>query len=166
MKALKGVKVILFLFIISVFISVSAFAQVSTVEKTEREVEKEKELRQKIETERKKPQIEEQLPAEQAPPAREGEKILIKRINVTGATLVSLVELDRIIGQFENRELSVKDMQRAADTITDLYRRKGYVTSRAYIPPQKIEAGVLEIRVVEGTTGDFQVKGNKYFKTP
>lgn len=56
-------------------------------------------------------------------------------------------------------------MQKVVDLITDAYRSKGYVTSRAYLPPQKISEGVLEIMAVEGVTGDINVKGNKFFRT-
>ncbi len=56
-------------------------------------------------------------------------------------------------------------MQKVADLITDQYRKKGYVTSRAYIPPQNIKKGILIIRVVEGSLGNLEIKGNRYFKT-
>jgi hemolysin activation/secretion protein len=93
------------------------------------------------------------------------EKVFIKAITVTGVTLISEKELRKIIQPYEGKELSVKDMQKVADLITDAYRKKGYVTSRAYIPPQKIENQTLELRVMEGITGNIDVKGNKYFKT-
>ena len=56
------------------------------------------------------------------------------------------------------------EMQKIADLITDAYRQKGYVTSRAYLPPQQIERQILEIRIVEGITGNVEIKGNRYFK--
>jgi hemolysin activation/secretion protein len=56
-------------------------------------------------------------------------------------------------------------MQKAADLVTDAYRKKGYITSRAYLPPQKIEGKTLEIRVVEGLMGNLQIKGSKHFKS-
>ena len=54
-------------------------------------------------------------------------------------------------------------MQKVADLITDIYRRKGYVTSRAYLPPQRVEQGILEIRIVEGITGDIDIIGTKQY---
>ena len=56
-------------------------------------------------------------------------------------------------------------MQSIADLITDAYRQKGFVTSRAYLPPQKIDQGVLLIKVIEGLTGKIEVKGSRHFKT-
>jgi hemolysin activation/secretion protein len=56
-------------------------------------------------------------------------------------------------------------MQKIADEITDLYRKYGRSTSRAYLPPQTIKDGVLIIKVIEGKVGKIDIKGNRYFKT-
>lgn len=148
-----------------VFQNLPLFAQkVGETEKIEREIEKEKLLRERIEKVKEKPEIEEKLPTA-APAPKALEKIVIKKINVTGVTLISQNEIDSIIAPFENKELTLRELQEAADLITDAYRKQGYVTSRAYLPPQKIEKEIVEIRVIEGVTGDVEIKGNRYFKT-
>jgi hemolysin activation/secretion protein len=152
-----------FLFVTS--IESNVFAQVTgRVEKMERDLEKEKTLREKIEKKIEEPKIE-QPPAQETEPSTSQEKTLIKQIIVTGVTLIKQKDVDSIVSANSNKELYMRDMQKIADLITDLYRKKGYVTSRAYLPPQKIESGVLEVRVVEGITGDINIKGNRYFKT-
>jgi hemolysin activation/secretion protein len=131
-----------------------------TRELEEKKAALEKEIRKKKET----PEIEEKLPAE-ALPALPTEKVFVKTINVTGATLVSKKELDGITKKFEGKEMALADMQKVADLITEAYRKKGYITSRAYLPPQKIENDAFEIRVIEGKMGDLDVKGNYYYKS-
>jgi len=126
--------------------------------------EREQKLRERIETPRKVPEVKEEKPAQPVLPESK-EKVLIKKIDVTGATIISKSEIDNIILPFENKECTLKDMQKIADLITDAYRQKGYVTSRAYLPPQKIEEGVLQIKVIEGLTGTIEIKGNRYFKS-
>jgi hemolysin activation/secretion protein len=121
-------------------------------------------LRKEIETKKKKPQVEEPQ-APKASAAGLAEKILIKKINVAGATFIPQKTIDDIVLPFENKELSLKEMQAIADQITDAYRKKGYLTSRAYLPPQKIESGTLKIRIVEGRMGSLEVKGNYHYKT-
>lgn len=158
-------KKIVLLLLFSLILGNLIFAQkVGEVEKIEREIEKEKILRERIEKEKVLPEIEEKKPEEIPPPVRE-ERVFIKKINVFGFTLVSQKEIEGIIKLFENKELSLSELQKIADLITDIYRQKGYVTSRAYLPPQKIEEGILEIRVLEGITGSLEIKGNRYFKT-
>ncbi len=150
----------------SMLIFLPWFALAQQVEKeqpAERRIDEEMLLRERIEKEKLPPEIEEKLPTVPLPVSRD-EKAFIKKINVTRATLISSREISEIISPFENKELSLAEMQKVVDLITDAYRKKGYVTSRAYLPPQKITDGVLEIMVIEGTTGDIEVKGNRFFR--
>lgn len=148
-----------------IFLASASFAQtVGEIQKSQKEIEKEKLLREKIETEKEKPKIEEKLPQPPAP-SESKEKVVIKNITITGVTLLSDKEVNDILLPFKNKEITLGEMQKAADMITDAYRSKGYITSRAYLPPQKIKEGLLEISVVEGVTGNINIKGNRYFKT-
>jgi hemolysin activation/secretion protein len=154
--------------VVSMLIFLPCFALAQQVEKeqsAERRIDAEKLLRERIEKEKLPPQIEEKLPPVALPVSRD-EKAFIKKISITRATLVNSQEINEIISPFENRELSLAEMQKVVDLITDAYRKKGYVTSRAYLPPQKIADGVLEIMAVEGTTGEVSVKGNEFFSSP
>ncbi|HQJ15497.1 MAG TPA: ShlB/FhaC/HecB family hemolysin secretion/activation protein, partial [Candidatus Omnitrophota bacterium] len=82
-----------------------------------------------------------------------------------GAVVLPPAVISSITDRFKDRDLSFREMQKAADLITDEYRKKGYATSRAYLPPQNVKGGTLVIRVVEGKLGNMQIKGNRYFKT-
>jgi len=94
-----------------------------------------------------------------------GEKVAIKEIQVEGVTLLTAEEVQAVVAPYEGKDLTFRQMQKVADLITDRYRQKGYVTSRAYLPPQTVENGVLVIRVVEGKLGKIDISGNKYFQT-
>ena len=156
---------LLLLLVSLILIDKKLFTQeVGEVEKIEREIEKERLLREKIKEKKERPVIKEKPTTKILPPAVE-EKIFIKKINVKGVTLLLEREINEIILSFENKELTLRQMQEVADRITDAYRQKGYVTSRAYLPPQKIKEGVLEIKVIEGATGEIEIKGNRYFRT-
>ena len=162
MSAFKRILTIVTMMV--VFPSFLLAQQVEKVRTGDRQIDEEKLLRERIEKEKKAPIIEEQAPAVPLPKSQ-AEKAFVKKINVTRVTLLSDKEVSEIITPFENKELSLADMQKVVDLITDAYRRKGYVTSRAYLPPQKIADGVLEIMAVEGTVGDVTIKGNKFFRT-
>jgi len=149
------------------FISFNSVVQAATT--PEQEIrsgelqKKEEKLRNKIESPKKTSEKEE-LPALPTEP-ESAEKALIKKINVTGFTMLSEKQINDIILPFENKELSLKEMQYIANLITTVYRQKGYVNSTAYLPPQDIKQGILEIKVVEVITGEVEIKGNRYFKT-
>jgi len=163
----KSASAFFFLFVFSIggySFAASTDAPTSAGIRTLQQEDNEKKLRQDIEKKAIPPEIKEELPAQPAAPESTG-KTLINTINVTGATRLPAKEVQDIILPFQGKELTMGEMEKAAGLITDSYRQKGYITSRAYLPPQKIEGGVLEIRVVEGLMGELNVSGNRYFKT-
>ncbi|NTV29066.1 MAG: ShlB/FhaC/HecB family hemolysin secretion/activation protein [Candidatus Omnitrophica bacterium] len=99
-------------------------------------------------------------------PTDSGAKVLVQTINVEGATLIASSVIQSIVEQYQGKELSLRQIQKIASLISDEYRKKGYLTSRAYVPPQKLEGGTLLIKVVEGKLGNVEVQGNRYFSTP
>ncbi len=145
------------------FIGLGFTQTMSEQERAAQLEDKDKELMQRLEEEKEPAKIEEEK--QPGPPAAEAvaEKALIQNISVSGVTAVSEKEIKAITLPFENKELEVKEMQKVADLITDYYRQKGFVTTRAYLPPQKLEKGVLEIKVQEGVMGAVEIKGNRYF---
>ncbi|NLE64463.1 MAG: ShlB/FhaC/HecB family hemolysin secretion/activation protein [Elusimicrobia bacterium] len=126
-------------------------------------LEKEATLRDVVTTPKEAPSVE--VPVDQEAQIPEGEKVLVSRIEVTGATLLSAREIRKIIAEYEGKELSMRGMQEVANKITDAYRQRGYITSRAILPPQRIENNVLKIEVLQGTMGSVDVQGNRYYRT-
>ena len=88
----------------------------------------------------------------------------VEKIIVTGNTVVSDREIRAVTAPHEGKELKLSEVKQIAEEITRLYRAKGYLTSRAYIPPQKIESKTLEIQMLEGKLGTAEVSGNRYFR--
>jgi hemolysin activation/secretion protein len=143
----------------------SANQQMSGQERARQMEEESEKLQNQIEQPRSKIKPEEkttqQLPSET--PAEQ--KVLIKSIEVSGVTLFKESQIKAITAKYESKELTLGEMQKIADQITDMYRSKGYVISRAYVPAQKIENGILEIMVIESRIGDIQLKGNRFYST-
>lgn len=105
----------------------------------------------------------EKIEQEKPKPALPEGKILIKEIAVVGATVLPPEEVNAIIVEFHNRELSGKDMQRCADQVSDWYGLNGYISSYAYVDTAQLSQGILEIKCVEGRVGKVTIKGNHYF---
>ena len=92
-------------------------------------------------------------------PVAEEKKFFIKNINVIGNTAISSKKIDKLIKEYENKEVSLRELIGLADKITALYATEGYVTSQAYIPPQRIEGETVTIQVIEGLYGNFEIEG-------
>ncbi|THA31842.1 ShlB/FhaC/HecB family hemolysin secretion/activation protein, partial [Streptomyces sp. A1136] len=58
-------------------------------------------------------------------------------------------ELQEFIGQ----ELDFNGLRRAGSKVTNLYRERGYIVARAYLPAQEIRDGKIAIAVREGVIG-------------
>jgi hemolysin activation/secretion protein len=97
--------------------------------------------------------------------AVDGKKILIRQIKLHGATLIEEQTLKTILAKYENKELTLSEINQIAEDITTNYRKRGYILAYAYISPQEIKDGKLEVSVIEGKIGAITVKGNKSYST-
>jgi hemolysin activation/secretion protein len=98
------------------------------------------------------------LPDESQPPAPDL-SFPIQTIEVIGSTVFEREDLLPILQPLENREVTLSELQDAADAITQLYLDNGYLTSRAVLVDQEIGDGVVQIQVIEGRLADIQISG-------
>jgi hemolysin activation/secretion protein len=77
-------------------------------------------------------------------------RIQVNRFEVSGASLLDADEIRAAVAPWEGRELTVAEMQQPAEAIAGLIRAKGYSLAQAFLPPQRVDGGTLEIRVQEG----------------
>jgi hemolysin activation/secretion protein len=101
--------------------------------------------------------------SDQSQPAPE-KPIQINEIHVEGNTVLSDTQIKSIVSEHQGRMLTLSQMQTVAQQLTKTYRDKGYITTRAYIPPQRIEDGSLKIQVSEGNLGEVTLEEGDYFK--
>lgn len=84
----------------------------------------------------------------------------ISRVEIEGATRLSAIDLGKMTQRYNNRCIGVADITTLLKAITDIYLDKGFVTSRAYVPPQDVAGtGLLRLVVVEGTISDIYLNG-------
>ena len=145
---------------------IPAGQDMGTTERRVQRAKKSKELVEKLTEKKEELEITEpgEIVPEVADEARALEtKTLVSRIDVKGVTVLTESQIRAIVGHYEGRQLSISDFKEIADLISDEYRERGYVTTIAYLPPQKIENHVLVIEVLEGKLGKVEISGNKHF---
>jgi hemolysin activation/secretion protein len=74
-------------------------------------------------------------------------------------------QIQAVTASYIGKQVTLKDLREMADKITNIYRDKGYMTCGAVLPPQRIRDGVVEIRLIEGKTGNVNLTGNRYTKS-
>lgn len=103
-------------------------------------------------------------PPGEAPPGDIPQTITIEQFRVTGSTVFSQADFDRVTAPYTKRSISIAELFQARSAVTQLYLDNGYITSGAYIPPQRLQDGAVEIRVVEGSLEAIQVTGTRRLK--
>jgi hemolysin activation/secretion protein len=114
-----------------------------------------------------RPPAEIELPERPARPPKEdeGPKVLVRKFQITGNTVIGTPFLESLVQSEEGKELTLGQLRAAAARITDYYAARGYILARAYLPPQDVREGVVEIAILEGKIGDIEVTGNERYKS-
>jgi hemolysin activation/secretion protein len=107
------------------------------------------------------PKPPEQTPAPSSIPSDIPAIIQVKRFEVIGSTVFSPAELAAVTAPYTNRTLTFNELLQVSSAITKLYVDKGYITSGAYLPPQRLEGSVAKIQVLEGTLEGIKITGAK-----
>lgn len=87
--------------------------------------------------------------------------IQVQKIQVVGSTILNADEIKALVNPLEGRSATLEQLKQVADKITEIYLNRGYITSRAVLPPQTITAGVVQIQVIEGKLSKIEVEGTK-----
>jgi hemolysin activation/secretion protein len=93
-----------------------------------------------------------------------GPRFIVKKIVVKGNTLIDDAVLAPVLEVGDGLEVTLGILHLMAHEITALYAMNGYILTRAYVPEQEIENGIVTIQVVEGKLGKIEVGGNEKFK--
>ena len=101
-------------------------------------------------------------PKEKVPGTLPLESVFIRKIKITGSTVFSEQDLNKIIAPYENHELTNEDMEALRRNLTLLYVNKGYITSGAIIPDQTVIDGVINFQIIEGRLQNIEINKNKY----
>lgn len=93
-------------------------------------------------------------PAELPPAGVSGTAtIAVRRVVFEGAGLVAESELQALAAPLEGATVSLDQINAVTARITALYAQRGYLLSRALVPPQDARDGTLRIRIVEAVYG-------------
>ena len=97
-------------------------------------------------------------PAEAAAPADDGKCVDVKRLELVGARLLPPDRVASFERDVVGHCVGVPELNALLRRITSTYVSLGYVTTRAYVPPQEAKDGRLTLVVVEGTIERIEVE--------
>lgn len=91
-------------------------------------------------------------------------RFTLKDVVIEKNTVFSTRDLIKLVDYRIGKQVTINDLIESANEITDYYQSRGYLSTIAYLPPQKVQNGVITIVVLEGKYGKIDVKGNKWAK--
>ena len=100
--------------------------------------------------------------------AREGmlynPHFMLEKIVFEGNTVKDIKEADlqQLALEVLGEDVYFDELLEVCSKVTNLYRSKGYLTSYATVPPQRIVDGVATIKIVESKVGDMNIEGEKW----
>jgi len=97
----------------------------------------------------------ERLPRRDVPAVENG--FVLRGFKIIGNTVLTDVELANAVAPFLDRQINAETLPLVTDALTRRYVDAGYVSSGAIVPDQGVENGILEIHIVEGRVGLFEV---------
>ncbi len=93
-------------------------------------------------------------------PEAEKIKFTFKKMVFEGNHVYSDAQLLPLYKSKLNTNISITELQTIVQDITNFYRNNGYILSRAVLPPQHVNAGVIRVRVIEGYVDKIKIVGN------
>ncbi len=102
----------------------------------------------------------EKKPAAEAPASvpTGAASIHVKGYRFTGNTIFAEPVLLALLQDHIGTDMTLEGLNDIAETIKGYYRDHHYFLAQAYIPPQRIAGGMVEIRILEGRLGKAEVK--------
>ncbi len=98
--------------------------------------------------------------------AREGmlynPHFLLQKINFEGNTQIPTEELEKLGLEVLGEDIFFDELLEVCQKVTNYYRAKGYLTSYATVPPQRIVDGVATIKIIESKVGELNIEGEKW----
>jgi hemolysin activation/secretion protein len=132
------------------------------------DIERQKYLNERKELGEKKPDNVIHREAEpQADPAlaKPAASFILQEIRFSDSEQLSKAELAASVASYIGKPTTFAVLQKIRELVNGLYLNKNILTSSAVLRPQKIEAGVVYIDLIEGRVGKIDVKGNQYTRS-
>lgn len=101
--------------------------------------------------------------AQLADPLESPPKLNIRRISVMGNSLLTEADIRKITSPFQERDLTLSEMQEVAQALEAEYHRRGYALVNVVLPSQKPSGGLLLLQVVEPSLNQVSVEGNSRY---
>ncbi|WP_336333531.1 ShlB/FhaC/HecB family hemolysin secretion/activation protein [Pseudomonas putida] len=87
-------------------------------------------------------------------------RLVLHKVRFEGGTVFPLSDLREHYQPLIGREITLGELQQYTQRLTQRYRQEGYLLSYAYLPPQDVADGWVDVVLVEGYIHDSRLDGD------
>lgn len=87
-------------------------------------------------------------------------RLVLHKVRFQGGTVFPLSDLHEHYQPLIGRETTLGEVQQYTERLTQRYQQEGYLLSYAYLPPQDVAEGRVNVVLVEGYIHDYRVDGD------
>ena len=84
-------------------------------------------------------------------------RVQVNDFKITGQMVCPEEKLKAMIADSKGKLLSLADLKKNADKLTEFLKAQGYMAAKVYLPVQDIKGGVVEYAVLAGRIGEIEV---------
>lgn len=88
-----------------------------------------------------------------------GATVVLTRVDFDESKFLSPTELEAIRARYLGKRVDLAAIGKLVQEVNDLYAAKGQITASAVLPPQKLDGGILKVKLVEGRVGKVSLNG-------
>ncbi len=100
-----------------------------------------------------------------------GARVEVEAFELTGAqdrpaADIRVAEIEALLAKARSEQddgFTIGLLQEVANRVTRYYRERGFILTKAVVPEQTVDDGVVEIRVIEGRLGRVRPQGNELY---
>jgi len=86
-------------------------------------------------------------------------RVQVTHFDFVGNNALSTETLRAAVARWAGRALNFGELIQAVEAVEARYKQAGYFLAQAYLPPQKIKDGAIEIAISEGRMGEARLEG-------
>ncbi|MFY8118748.1 MAG: ShlB/FhaC/HecB family hemolysin secretion/activation protein [Roseateles sp.] len=87
----------------------------------------------------------------------------ILEFEIEGNTVLPVTEVERAVMPFMGERRSIADVEAAREALEKRYQQAGFLTVFVDVPEQRVDGGLVRLRVIEGRVERLRVTGARYF---
>jgi hemolysin activation/secretion protein len=88
--------------------------------------------------------------------------VSVREIRIEGAELIEPSVLAEWLPKYRNRTVSAEELLQLAQQLTAHLIERGFVNSGVILPDQKIDEGIVTLKVIGGRVTEVAVRGNRH----